>query len=52
MFCRIAVPESEMVSLRMCGHTFHKQCIVNYFSIKNEENPNLSVCPICRTPAN
>uniref|UniRef100_A0A0N5A6Z5 RING-type domain-containing protein n=1 Tax=Parastrongyloides trichosuri TaxID=131310 RepID=A0A0N5A6Z5_PARTI len=51
MFCRTAVPEYEIVALRTCGHTFHKQCIIAYFNVKNETIPNSSECPICRTPA-
>uniref|UniRef100_A0A0N4ZJE4 RING-type domain-containing protein n=1 Tax=Parastrongyloides trichosuri TaxID=131310 RepID=A0A0N4ZJE4_PARTI len=51
MFCRTAVPESEIVALRSCGHTFHKKCIIAYFNLKNKTTPNSSDCPVCRTPA-
>ena len=40
--------ENPSLKVMSCGHPFHKECILEWFSVQKIYSPTDMICPVCR----
>ena len=48
--CLQTIDETPCLKVMSCGHPFHKDCLLEWFSVQNIYNPIDMMCPVCRQP--